>query len=369
MRAPADDLILAQDLVLLSALIGSAVGQSSVPHVSIDGDLVSLAIKRHHVGPLLFVAAKSGEPTISSGLLDILENSYQANARGQVMVALLLQLIAKLFGNAGIAWMVLKGLPQAQRLYRDPAWRHSSDVDLLVSPRDYAYAIDILEKNGFNLTSRGLPQNRFIRRSFLPFIRDVTLTAPFKVPCHIELHQKPLFISGRLAESFRASSSAGDDSIPAPAVDADLAFYLISHGALCFWARLKWLVDLVPLFAKLDDTAKTQLVERSLAAHTPASLAASLLLLQMLFPAVSFGPVQPWLDRNRRDKKVQNRLGRYIRTLNRRHLAKSSPVNSRIATFHANWLYYEDWPARAKLLALGPVSSAVRFAMTALAQR
>ena len=77
------------------------------------------------------------------------KQSYQANVRQQVFTKLTLQLISSCFEKAGIDWIVLKGLPQARLLYRDPAYRSSKDIDILVPPRDFRRAAGVLEAAAF----------------------------------------------------------------------------------------------------------------------------------------------------------------------------------------------------------------------------
>ncbi len=357
---PRPNITLSDDVVRLADLAGAALGFGSTLAAAIDEDILGLALRRHGVGPLVYAAVQSGHCRAEPGLFASLEQCYRANIRQQAVVSLLLQMVAERFKKASLDWLVMKGPSQARQLYSDPAWRVSSDIDLLVSPSDFGHAVDTLEAARFTLSEPAQLPNGILRWAVLHFARDVTLLPPMKPACRIELHQKPLLITG--SHAFRLTPAAHADGFPAPAIGPDLGYYLIAHGALCHWARLKWLVDLVPLFVKLDDTGKKRIIGQALAARTHSSVAASLILLKMLFPLVPLGPINVWLDEIQSDRKVQRRLACYARTLSLRNLAKQSPLDNRMIAMQANLSFFEAPSTRARLLTFSPLSSALRSA-------
>ncbi len=56
--------------------------------------------------------------------------------------------IASAFGDRGISYIVLKGVPLAESLYPEPALRPSSDVDVMVEPSNLLQAGQVLESLG-----------------------------------------------------------------------------------------------------------------------------------------------------------------------------------------------------------------------------
>jgi hypothetical protein len=250
----------------------------------------------------------------------------------------------------------MKGLGLARQLYSDPALRPSADIDVLVAAEDFQAAIRVLETNGFrNVT--GYPRPAFKAAAAYLF-RDVTLRGP--IGARIELHQRPFFIDGRHTRIAPLVPAMGHGTLPVPAVDSDLAHYLLGHGALCYWARLKWLVDLVPLLAMLDDAAKGELLAKSCRARTASSICASLVLLRVLFPGAALGPLEPWVDSERRNPRVARRLARYVRALDAPDLAGRTPLDNRIGSLQANLSFSEAIVPRLRALTFGPAASFLR---------
>jgi hypothetical protein len=265
--------------------------------------------------------------------------------------------VARWFSTSGIAWTLMKGVGLARQLYSDPALRPSADIDLLVSPEDFAPAMRVLETNGFrNIT--GCPATPILRAAATYLFRDVTFHGP--IGPRIELHQRPLFVDGRRGHIAPLIAAAGCGPIPVPALDSNLAHYLLGHGALCYWSRLKWLVDLIPLLASLDDAAKTELLSKSRQVQTGASICASLLLLRALFPGAALGPLAPWIDAERHKAQVRRRLAHYVRAIDTPDLSGLTPLDNRFGALAANVLFSEAMLPRLRAVTLGPASSLLR---------
>lgn len=342
----------------LCGLIASVLGGKLIaPPGVVDDDLAALARKRHRVGPLLHHAVVTNGGSISQTALEMLTRDRRDNERRQAICTVLLQGVAHWFATAGIRWTLMKGLGLARQLYSDPSLRPSADIDLLVAPADFSRAIRVLESNGFrNIT--GCPATPMLRAAALYLFRDVTLLGP--IGPRIELHQRPLFIDRRHVPIAPLACGDGCAPIPVPAIDSNLAHYLIGHGALCYWSRLKWLVDLVPLLAALDDAVKAELVAKSRRAHTASSVCASLLLLRMLFPCAALGALEPWIECERHGSKVKRRLAHYVRAIDRPDLLGQTPLDNRIGALRANLMFSEAIVPRLRAITFGPAASLLR---------
>ena len=143
---------------------------------------------------------------------------------------------------------------------------------------------------------------------------------------------------------------------------------MIAHGAICYWTRLKWLADLVPIFAKLPDANKSDIIERAHVVRATSSLAASLILLETLFPFVALGPLRSWLE-GVRDKPVRKRLAAYVRAISTPGFDGTSPLDDRWATLRSTWSFFEAPSMRGQLLVLGPISSALRATAASIARQ
>ena len=350
---PADAMIaIPPVLSRLAAALGAALEHGGVP--AIDDAIVDLALHRHEVGPLLYGAAKASGAAISPAALRRLEQSYHYSRHRQCQVAAQLNRVAPLLDGAGIPWMVLKGEPQARLLYRDPAWRFSADIDLLVAPQHFPAALACLEAAGFIASNPPFPAKGPLRHLLLALIRDAELVSRHDYTCKVELHQRLFFAGGPARLTQGATPHV-------PALDADLLVYLVAHGAVTGWTRLKWLVDIVPLLAVLPDGEKGAAIARAEEAGVPSSFAAGLLLLAAVFPYARLGPLAEWCNARSLEGLVQRRLASY-----REALCGGNRPLSRWSGLAHYWQFCETASGRFGLLA-APLSSAARAAAAALA--
>ncbi|HEY4125740.1 MAG TPA: nucleotidyltransferase family protein [Rhizomicrobium sp.] len=357
------DLIFPSSLVVLAQLLGERLNGPQAQAAEIDRPVVTLALRRHYVGPLLYGTAVTGERSIADDLLSELEQSYRANVRRNASALARLDQIKAAFAAHGINWMALKGVTQATQLYTDPAWRESSDIDILVTPNEFLRAIDTLVASGFIASNPPIPSIRFLRKPIWRAVRDVTLIARDDHRCAVELHRRLFFASGKRAQALKFATSEG--TFKTPALGPDLTFYLIAHGAASFWVRLKWLVDLVPLFAKLNDGEKFAILERAREAGAESAVAASLLLLHALFPFVALGPLAPWVEHKRSERHVKQRLQRYAEMISLEHDWKRSPLDNALMALESSWMLFEAPSTRARILMSAfPSSMARKIAAT-----
>jgi hypothetical protein len=316
-----------------------------------------MAIYRHQVGPLLHAALQGGRAAISHEMMaELAECRIQSGNRHAADLARLHR-IGAILSAQDIPWMVLKGTPQAARLYGDPALRPSSDIDLLVESRGFRGAVSALAKRGYIPSNPPAPAGLF-RALILSAVRDVSLIADDDHRCAVDLHRRLFLAVGRRANRLHLSCDPGP--LPAPRVNADLACYLIMHGAQSYWVRLKWLVDLVPLLAILEDHEKQALISRARQIGAENSIIASLVLLRLLFPFARFGPLAPWLEARLHSPPVRMRLGRYARMIGMEQDGKHSPLDNARITMQAYWALFEAPLTRVQMIPVALLSSAVR---------
>lgn len=337
----------------LTALLDPYLAGESPAAMAVDTGLVRFAQKRHGTAPLLRAAAQKAG--IADAALEPLEAYTAALARRQAIEMLSLRVADARLTEAGIAWAVLKGGPQAQTLYGDTTLRPSSDIDVLVAPKDFLKSIAVLRELGWTPPD-GLAQGT-LRRMGAAMVRDVPLRQPNGLL--LELHQRPLF-----SEPFHVTGAAllaavGRDPLPAPQFGPELVHYIFCHGVLSYWARLKWLIDLTMAFTKLGAEGQTALIALSRQRHTQSSLAASLLLAAEHFPQIT-ASWPAWTETQKTARPVQQRLQRYRRALASADPARESPLYNRYLTFEANYLLFESAGARCNLLLQGPLTALMR---------
>jgi hypothetical protein len=227
-----------------------------------------------------------------------------------------------------------------------------------VPPEQFARALDALAAMDFVASYPPVPPRGVLRKLILAAVRDIMMVARADRRDSIELHRRLFFAGGRHADFLSLPVIPG--RVPTPAPGPDLCFYLIAHGALSYWVRLKWLVDLVPLLTKLGAEDLLAVRERACQAGAENSVAASLLLLRTLFPFAALDPLRDWLDEKKRQGQVQRRLRRYAQLLGRTDDRKHSPLNDAMVMMEANLLLFEAPSTRLRLFASAPFSSIMR---------
>lgn len=341
----------------LGQLCEEALGREQTSPTHIEDQFVRFAVERHQVGPLLHAAIKTGRHDVSPRARRLLAASYDDSAERRKATLMRLDHIASEFSALRIPWMTLKGAAQASQLYLDPVWRSSADIDLLVARDQFTTAFDALQDMGFVSAYPRMPNSRLLQGHVLAIVRDVTLIARDDPRCAIELHSR-LF----MARDRRASIKLDivDGQVPAPVVGPALAFYVIAHGALSLWVRLKWLVDLVLLFDKLSADEKIEAREYARRSGAENSFAASLLLLRTIFRSASLEPLNSWLGERQQIPAVGRRLLRYADSIGLEHEAGRSPFDNALISLQSNWLLFESASTRVSLIARASGSSLAR---------
>jgi hypothetical protein len=291
-----------------------------------------------------------------------LEQAYKISRERRQIASRRLGEIAKVLDRAGIQWMSLKGTVQAERLYEDPAWRMSSDIDLLVDKTEFGAALDVLTQHQFISSNPPVPRQRFLSRLLLGAVDAATLIAEDDKTCAVEVHQRLFFAAG----SHFLPLPTVSDPIPSPSLSPELVLYLVAHGSISMWVRLKWLVDLVPAVQKLSPTQLLAMTELAEEAGLVKSAVASLLFLRELFPFVPIEPLAPWLAAHGHLPGVRTRLRLYKRMLELPTDWKRSPLDNRWQALKANFLLWERLAPRVHIVAFSPISSLARAVAGAL---
>lgn len=160
--------------------------------------------------------------------------------------------LQRLFEQAGITALVLKGVALAQLAYGSLNTKHARDIDLLVPAENADAALQLLEADGYRLVSPARRLSARQRRSMLRYGREAELVHPDR-KFNLELHWRAAD-NARLLQGIDAHAAAqtvmlsGGIGVRTLATD-DLFAYLSVHGARHAWSRLKWLADVNALLA------------------------------------------------------------------------------------------------------------------------
>lgn len=117
-------------------------------------------------------------PLINTGAIEILDEpgdrvAFQLKAHSIQVAQLQLKLRAQMVSTVqlleknSIEVRVLKGLATSDLDYAEPARRHTSDVDLLVRPKDFKRACEIINQPGVEALKAGEPSQLLVEATFV----------------------------------------------------------------------------------------------------------------------------------------------------------------------------------------------------------
>ena len=204
-------------------------------------------VRRHRVAPLLLEAVQAcRSPDLPPAALADLRGDARAAATGSLAQAREVARLARLFAQAGIAMLALKGVVLSMQLYGDPALRHPRDIDLLVSPEAFELAETLLLREGYRRDGPGLSRRQeAARRRWVKDAGYLHEATGIQVELHHRLSDNPALLPLDFAALWRERDTieiAG--AVVATLPRRYLALYLALHGAGHCWEELRWLVDL-----------------------------------------------------------------------------------------------------------------------------
>jgi hypothetical protein len=153
---------------------------------------------------------------------------------------------------ADIPALVLKGVALAQLAYGSLEIKHARDIDLLVPADRAEAALQLLERDGYALSSPALHLSERQRHSLVLYGREAELVHrghKIRLELHWRAADNPLLLQGVDAHSPTQSVAVSKDGNIRTLASEDLFAYLCVHGARHAWSRLKWLADVNALVA------------------------------------------------------------------------------------------------------------------------
>jgi len=162
--------------------------------------------------------------------------------------------VLKIMDNNGIRVVVMKGFPLAYQLYKDMTLRPSRDLDILISPKNLDKVRMLIEENGYILRppiakltpeqlKKWMKSNQHIE--YWQPNKGILLEIHWRLDCHgmdIPLAQ---------AQNSLIQLQIAGQSIQILGKEESL-LYLVLHGAVHAWFRLKWLYDVDAMIRQGD---------------------------------------------------------------------------------------------------------------------
>jgi Uncharacterised nucleotidyltransferase len=243
-------------------------------------------VKRHGVVGLVDNGLKRAHPDIPLEVVQ--EIRYRATTLVGESLAMAAEAarLQRLFDEAGIAVLFLKGASLAKLAYGTLGLRSAKDIDLLVSPEVLPSALALIARAGYrrfdpppNISDARLRLLMSLRRD-LCFINEVT-------GHQLELHWR-LFLNPHAMDEVSIMAASRRVPLTGGAIglrtlgDEDLFTYLCVHGALHCWNQLKWLADIGALVATVPDGGVERLYCAAEVRGAGRAAAQALLLCQRL---------------------------------------------------------------------------------------
>ncbi|MBP2657632.1 MAG: hypothetical protein H6Q69_664 [Firmicutes bacterium] len=218
-----------------------------------DWSLFTHLAIHHRVYPQAYnYLSKIAYPVVPKNVISALAKLDQDNKSNTLRVVTESIRILRAMDQCGIRVIVLKGFPLAQQLYGDITLRTSRDLDLLISPEDIGETRKIIEMRGYiwsqsvaKITSVDLEKWMKLEKNFEYWHPKLGVS----VEVHWRLDCRGMDLPMNIIENNLTSMKMFGQSINMLGKE-ELLLYLVIHGAIHAWFRVKWLLDIDVLIKK-----------------------------------------------------------------------------------------------------------------------
>ena len=233
---------------------------------------------RHRVTGLLYRACRQAGLALPVETKRELEQTTSAQTRQTMTFAFESARLQRLFRDAGIDVVFLKGVALTLLAYGDLSLRHAKDIDLLISLEDAEQASALLSGVGYvpRFRREGMSPDQYalwLRHSKgMEWWNSAT---GVEIEVHWRLTDMPSLLPNALAREDRQQVAIGG-GMSLTTLDQDHLFaFLCVHGASHGWSRLKWLADIYALLPQDRPEERLRLYRRAveLGAARPAGQA------------------------------------------------------------------------------------------------
>jgi hypothetical protein len=274
-----------------------------------DWDCLIEGARRHRVAPLLLAGLQTCRSAhLPTTVVAALRQQALAAAKRSLAQTREIRRLSRIFSQAEIRVLALKGVVLSAQLFGDPGLRNPRDIDLLADPNEFARAEAVLIEAGYRRSGPILsPRQTAAYRRWIKDTRYLHVTAGIGVELHHRLGDNPALIPFDFAMLWREREEieiAG--ALIATLPRRHLPLYLCVHGAGHCWEELRWLIDLA---ATLQQPGAT---DAAVAAADAAGLGAPMLhALTLAHDWLAVPADEQRLSRARADRRVA-RLDRIL---------------------------------------------------------
>jgi hypothetical protein len=216
-------------------------------------------VRRQRVAGLVHDAVLPAGIDLPSATANKLAAWAKRIARQNSVLAAETARLQRVLKTADIPVLVLKGVALAQLAYGSLGAKHARDIDLLVPPERAETAIQLLEREGYVLSSPAKQLSDRQRHAVVRYAREVELVhsdSHLIVELQWRVMDNPVLLRDVDAHSAAQNVTLSDGATVQTLGQDDLFAYLCVHGAHHAWSRLKWLADVNALVANGADVGR-----------------------------------------------------------------------------------------------------------------
>lgn len=271
--------------------------------------------ERHRVEGLAWHGLKQSETNVPAEMAAALKAASNGIARHNLVIASESLRLRKIFEEAGVELLFLKGLTLAQLAYGNILTKSGWDLDILISPEDVAKAADLLCDIGYELilpsvdprTTKLVEWHETAKESQWRERRSGLI-----VELHTSAVDDARMLPGLNVHSPRQDVELSKTIVLPTFANDELLAYLMAHGASSAWFRLKWIADLAALLAHHSAAEIHQVYGRSLELGAGRAAGLALLVCHWLFDTA--------VDEALSGLILRDRSQRYLFELSRKNL-------------------------------------------------
>jgi hypothetical protein len=268
---------------------------------SLDWPKLFALANKHSVIPLLYACLhRAGFEDIPPSHLAELQKTFREGLYRNLALRSELKRVSRVLAGQDIDVRVLKGPVLSGLLYRDPAMRFSSDLDLLVHEEDLFRTKDTLEACGYTLLS----SLRWSSNSALLHTRERQCSFKSPLGASVDIHWRllPDYYPHPFDEAevwTRRQGVCVDGLVFWTLAQEDLLLFLCAHGAKHHWAMLGWICDLIRLIQVEPQLDWVRVFARVRQSGTSRMLSLALLLGQSLIDDLLSPEALEWVNSDR----------------------------------------------------------------------
>lgn len=311
----------------------------------IDWDHLLKVAERQRVDGLAFDALRRAKVTMPHEIEAKLAAAAGAIARDNLFQAAEALRLDERLSAAGIDHLFVKGLTLNALAWRSLALKRAADIDILVDPDAYGAAVGAMAAAGYRCLYPDSSDRAEILR-YAEIVKDSGWRSPtgIAVELHKRLTPNPVLLPTLDVKSRRQSVEIAPGISLATFARDELVAYLMVHGGLTAWSRLKWSADLAALLAGADAAEIDRLYVRATKLAPGRSAAQALLLCNRLFGT----PLSPALGARLRGDAVARYLEKAaLKTMGQggaateldAHLFGTARLNLSILFLHRGWRF------------------------------